>query len=73
MATFTTHVFVGEDGSVLVSGLPLESGEKVQVVVKTLAQQPDSTDPYPLRNLSKGYYFLEPFRGVAIDDWECLR
>ena len=49
MATFTTHVFVGEDGSVHVNGLPLQAGQKVQVVIKTLARQPDLNDPYPLR------------------------
>ncbi len=73
MATFTTHGTVGEDGTVLINGLPLEPGQKVQVVIKTMANQPDLEDPYPLRKLSKGYYFLEPFRSVAVEDWECLR
>jgi len=73
VATFTTHVIVGDDGTVTVNGLPLQSGEKVQVVVKTVTQHPDLTDPYPLRHLSKGYYYFEPFRSVAIEDWECLR
>ena len=73
MATFSTHVTVSEDGAVLINGLPLEPGQKVQVVIKTLAKQPDLEDPYPLRKLSKGYYYLEPLRSVAAEDWECLR
>ena len=73
MATFTTHVTVDDEGAVIVSGLPLKSGEKVQVVVRTLTQQPAPTDRYPLRNLAKGYYYLEPFRDVAVNDWETLR
>lgn len=73
MSTFTTHVIVSEDGSLVINGLPLKPGEKVQVVIKALATEPDLKDPYPLRNLSKGYYYMEPFRSVAIEDWECLR
>jgi len=73
VATFTTHVIVGEDGTVHINGLPLKPGQKVQVVVKTLPKQPDPEDPYPLRRLSKGYYYLEPFRSVALEDWESLR
>lgn len=60
LATFSTHVTVSEDGAVLINGLPLEPGQKVQVVIKTLAKQPDLEDPYPLRKLSKGIITWSP-------------
>jgi len=75
MATFTTHVLVGEDGSVHVNGLPLQSGQEVQVVIKTLARQPDLNDPYPLRQKAAGghYYYIDPFEPIDSDEWESRR
>jgi hypothetical protein len=65
-------VIVNDNGSVQVDGLPLKVGQQVEVVVKTLADQLKTTDRYPLRGMSKGYYYLEPYGSVAAKDWEAL-
>ena len=72
MATFTTHVIVGDDGVVHIKGLPLKAGQKVQVVVKTLPKQPDSEDPYPLRRKAAegNFYYIDPFEPVDAEEWD---
>ena len=70
MATFRVRARVEDDGSIRVSGLPLQAGEYVEVVVNHFAEKSEPIDRYPLRGKASGYYYHQPFAGVDVDEWE---
>ena len=64
---------VGADGSVRVDRLPFQAGQAVGITIHPLETVP-VTPPsgrYPLAGLPVEY--LQPFEGVATDDWEASR
>lgn len=67
---YRTETKVSRGGKVTITGLPFAQGEEVEVVV-TLKRAPESEERYPLRGTAVRY--VEPFHGVAEDEWEVLQ
>ena len=66
-------VVVAEDGSVRVDRLPFRAGQTVDITihpVSTTTSAP-SAARYPLAGVPVEY--VDPFLGVAEDDWESVR
>ncbi|MBU0495197.1 MAG: hypothetical protein KKB13_25415 [Chloroflexi bacterium] len=69
MQTYSVETAVSKDGSLVIKGLPLRAGERVQVTVRRKRQRPIQK-LYPLRGTPIRYF--EPFKSVAEADWEVL-
>mgnify|MGYP003383219125 CR=1 FL=1 len=60
---------VTQDGELHLRG-PFRAGENVEVII--LADHVVATDErYPLQGIA--YSFVDPFSGVAIEEWEALQ
>ena len=70
MATYKAKARVEADGSIRVVGLPVEPGDHVEVVVRTLGARQHTSNRYPLRGDSAGYHYHLPFSGVDVEEWE---
>lgn len=74
MAIDTTQAFriktiITQDGELFLHG-PFRAGESVEVII--LAESPaEIEEHYELQGTA--YSFLDPFTGVAEDDWEALQ
>jgi hypothetical protein len=68
-----TTAIVGTDGSVRLDRLPFQAGQAVGITIHPLETTPSapSSCRYPLAGLPVEY--LEPFEGVADEDWEASR
>lgn len=68
-----TTAIVGADGSVRLERLPFQAGQAVGITIHPLETTPStpSSSRYPLAGLPVEY--LEPFEGVAAEDWEASR
>ena len=64
---------VGADGSVRLDRLPFQVGQAVGITIHPLETVPGtpSSSRYPLAGLPVEY--LQPFEGVASDEWEASR
>ena len=62
---------VSDDGTVTVKDTPFSPGEPVEVVVCPLAKKPNAANTYPLRGTP--IHYIDPFAGVAEDDWEAAQ
>lgn len=70
--TYTIRAEVDADGVVSARGLPLEKGERVEVVIKRLRRLPENSERYPLRGLPHRYD--SPFEpAVPADEWAALK
>lgn len=67
MEAYKTDAVVKEDGTVTISGLPFPEGEKLEVILLQQAGRTDGADPRPL--LGEPVKYIEPFEGVAENDW----
>jgi hypothetical protein len=60
-----------KDGSITIEKLPFQEGIRVEVTVRAQTQHMDLKERYPLRGQPVKY--IDPFEGVAQDDWAALR
>jgi hypothetical protein len=60
---------VSGDRTVIVKDMPFPPGERVEVVVRS--HDPQNRGDYPLRG--KPFRYIDPFEGVAENDWEAPR
>ena len=67
MEAYKTDVVVEEDGTITIRGLPFHEGEKLEVILQR-AVRTNRVESYPLRGEPVRY--VEPFEGVAEDDWQ---
>jgi hypothetical protein len=65
--TYYTKATITKKGTISIKGLPFKPGQTVEVVVR---RGNKSARKYPLRG--KPVIYREPFKGVAIDDWEAM-
>lgn len=70
MQIYRVEVTVSDNGTVLISNLPFQAGDKVEVVVRSRNPKLAKTDRYPLRGTSIQY--LNPFESVAENSWGVL-
>lgn len=68
--TFRTKTLVTKDGKVSIKGLPFRAGESVEVIVRR-GKKARRTAKYPLRG--KVLVYRDPFKGVAVNDWDAMR
>ena len=67
METHKTDAVVKEDGTVTISGLPFHKGDKLEVILLHRAKRTNGAELRPLSGEPVEY--VEPFEGVAEDDW----
>jgi hypothetical protein len=70
MQTYRTKTTLSQDGKLSIKGLPFRKGDAVEVIVITQKQQAKN-NPYPLRG--KPFRYINPFDGVAEDEWEAIK
>ncbi|RIK31404.1 MAG: hypothetical protein DCC56_04260 [Anaerolineae bacterium] len=68
--TFRTKTLITKDGKISIKGLPFRTGETVEVTVRR-GKKPSRAAKYPLRG--KTVVYRDPFKGVAVNDWESAR
>lgn len=68
--TFRTKTLVTKDGKLSIKGLPFRAGESVEVIVRR-GKKTRRTAKYPLRG--KALVYRDPFKGVAVNDWDAMR
>jgi hypothetical protein len=66
--TYYTKATITKKGSITVKGVPFKPGQIVEVAVR---KKKKSARKYPLRG--KPVIYRDPFKGVAINDWEALK
>jgi hypothetical protein len=71
MQTYRIETTVSKDGTLTIKGLPFRAGDKVEVIVRSQEGAGKRNGRYPLRG--KPVRYVDPFKGVAEDDWEALR
>ncbi len=71
MSIYRTTTTVTSNGTLTIEHLPFEPGEQVEVVVSHSSQASDTQQRYPLRGTPIRY--IDPFGGVAEEDWEALK
>jgi hypothetical protein len=71
MQTYRIEATVLKNGTLTIKGLPFQAGDKVEVIVSSQEQERKTNGRYPLRG--KPVRYVDPFKGVAEDDWEALR
>ena len=64
------ETIVGEDGELVLKGLPFKPGEPVEVLVVSKTAGSTAVPSESLRN--SVLEFLEPFEPVAVEDWDAL-
>ena len=68
--TFRTKTLIAKDGKISITGLPFRAGESVEVIIRR-GKQPVRASKYPLRG--KPLVYRDPFKGVALTDWESMQ
>ena len=68
--TFRTKTLITKDGKLSIKGLPFRPGEAVEVIVRR-GKKTTRAAKYSLRG--KKIVYREPFKGVAINDWEAAQ
>lgn len=70
MQAYRKEIVLTENGTLVITNLPFQAGEAVEVII--LAKTPASSrnNPYPLRG--KPVTYVEPTEPVADSDWEIL-
>ena len=65
--TFHTKTLITKGGKISIKGLPFRAGESVEVIVRR-GKKSTRAGKYPLRG--KPMIYRDPFKGVALGDWE---
>ena len=68
--TFRTKTLVTKGGKLSIKGLPFRAGESVEVTIRR-GKKSARAAKYPLRG--KPIVYRDPFKGVAINDWEAMQ
>lgn len=68
--TYRVEATVSRNGLLIVRGLPLRPGERVEVIVLG-RRKPEGAERYPLRG--KPVRYVAPYESVAEDEWSALR
>jgi hypothetical protein len=68
--TYRTKTLVTKGGKLSIKGLPFRAGESVEVTVRR-GKKSKRFAQYPLRG--KPLVYRDPFKGVAISEWESMR
>ncbi|HXD12215.1 MAG TPA: hypothetical protein VN653_19250 [Anaerolineales bacterium] len=68
--TVRTKTLITKGGKISIKGLPFRAGESVEVTIRR-GKKSTRTAKYSLRG--KKIVYREPFKGVAINDWEAAR
>lgn len=68
MQAMRVETKVGKDGTILLSGLPWQVGEAVEVIVLPQPEPKPANRERPLEGLP--LYYERPFDPVAEEDWE---
>ncbi len=71
MQTYRIETIVSANRVLTIRGIPFRAGEKVEVVILSLARESKGGERYPLRG--KPFKYLAPFDSVAENDWDALR
>jgi hypothetical protein len=70
MKVYRVEGRIAGDGTLTLEGLPFESGDEVEVVIRA-RRHAQNNQGYPLRG--KPIRYIEPFKSVDEDEWEALR
>jgi hypothetical protein len=62
---------IAEEGTLAISGLPFAVGDKVEVIIRNLAEPTRQDEQYPLRGSLLRY--TDPFEPVPPSAWEAQR
>ena len=68
--TIRTKTLITKDGKLSLKGLPFRAGESVEVTIRR-GKKSSRVAKYPLRG--KKIVYREPFKGVAVNDWEATQ
>jgi len=68
MQAYRQETIVQRDGTLTLRDLPLQAGEKVEVIIIVQSPPTRSQNPYPLRGTPLTY--IDPTEPVADTDWE---
>ncbi len=71
MQTYRVEATILPNRELTVRGVPFRAGEKVEVIILSLARKWGSPQRYPLRGTPVRY--IAPLDSVAEDDWQVLR
>ena len=62
---------VKEKGEISIKGLPFQTGEVVEVIIREQKRRKKRKNPYPLRGTPLRYD--DPFGSVAEEEWAALK
>lgn len=68
--TVRAKTLIIKGGKISIKGLPFRAGESVEVTIRR-GRKSARMAKYPLRG--KKIVYREPFKGIAINDWESAR
>ena len=71
MQAYRQETTIQHDGTLTLRDLPLQAGEKVEVIIIVQSPQARSQHPYPLRGTPIAY--VDPTEPVASSDWEAAK
>ncbi len=76
MNAYKVYATVSENGTLVLEGLPFQSGERVEIIILEHPQTPSTVLPsnpaYPLKGTILKYE--DPFEpAVPAEDWDALR
>ena len=71
METFRLDTRLTQDGTLILSDLPFQAGDSVEVIIVPRTSAPAEQNAYPLRG--KVLHYANPTAPVAQEDWEALR
>ncbi|MGB7203158.1 MAG: hypothetical protein WBD16_12980 [Pyrinomonadaceae bacterium] len=62
------ETIVGSHGTIHLEDLPLDEGEKVEVIIHKMGSPKNGENPYPLRGTP--YSYEDPFSPlISLEDW----
>jgi hypothetical protein len=68
MQAYRQETVIQHDGTLTLHDLPLQAGEKVEVIIIIQSSPARSQDAYPLRGTPITY--IDPTEPIAASDWE---
>jgi len=71
MDTFRLDTTLTQDGTLILSDLPFQAGDAVEVIIVPRAAAVAGQNAYPLRG--KVLHYDNPTEPVAHEDWDALR
>jgi hypothetical protein len=71
MQTYRVEIIVSKDHKLVIGGLPLRKGEKVEVIILSQSHKAPTYDRYSLRG--QPYRYNLPFESIADDDWNAIK